>query len=1392
MKNHCLLSLLTFFLLNGLLCSHSSLNAENIVISETFSSEAFPLSADGAAAAIIVDNNDADVVKIVVQAFSSDVAMITGARPAVKTVMDSNPSVIVGTLGKSSLIDQLAQNGKINKVRLEGKWETFSISVVDNPLSGMSRALVIAGSDPRGTAFGVFELSRMMGVSPWVWWADVIPESRSAIYVSGSDAFGPPSVKYRGMFINDEDWAMQPWAAKNIDKTINSGRGDIGPRTYEKIFELMLRTKSNYLWPAMHACTKAFWYYKENPAVARKYAIVLGSSHCEPMLRNNEDEWRRNFSSEYPGVTKGEWNWKTNSTVIKNYWIDRVKESKNTEAVYTLGMRAVHDEAMLGYNTDKERAEALKDIIANQRNILETYVEKPKSTIPQLFCPYKEVLLQYNEGIDLPDDVTLLWADDNHGHIRQLSTPQEQLRSGGSGIYYHLSYLGPPRQDYLWLSSTSPVKISREMTKAYDLNAKNIWVFNIGDLKPAEYEYQFAMDLAWDVEAWRPEKAHQYARYWAEENFGSDLADAIAEIQRQYYYLSASGRPDQINWVTFDVDEMEDRLVAYATLVDQVNVLESQIPDRLKAAYFQLIVYPIKGAAAINEKILGGKLSFDYARLGKTSKALAIADRSKEAYRTIRDLTNTYNKVIANGKWDGIMHYAPMSRGFFYDPIVVTPDVIPYDFVPDETPVQKIEIAAKDYQTKSQSVKVIEELGVAGSSVTVLPLNMIQYTASNISSAPSVEYKVRLNKGENKLRLKFLPTFPLYPELDLRYAVSVDGATPRFVSLNTKEGNNDWRSSVLRGYARQDMTITSESAKDIIVKIYFADPGVTLSALELTSAHVDSFTGYIINPDFELGGDGKLITEVNKDTLVRGTPYGWKQQGTLKGNSWGTNQDAVNFHGMNVCWYASTPMPYEFRLYQDITMLPAGEYLLRCQLAVPEGKLTTQRLFANKYVQYYGKESDYASNLTAAEINTFAGYEVESESGGGQMIALKEMAVKFILLEGESLRIGICTSNRAGDGTYRTDNSGFFKVDNFRLERIRELDDQAILSMLGELILEAQNLYDSTTGGTAGGQYPQQARTTLQVSIQTAQTMHQNANATMTQLVKAREDLKKAIIAYKKTMIKFSSFIVNASFEYKSEGVLNDGSTVYGTPYGWQDTENISGTSFGINRDATNMDGSNSCWYRSAPSMPDHFELYQEITGLPSGKYTVRCKMSVPNGKITTQRLFANNQVRYYGYTTDYGANIAEGEEYSFAGLETSSNHRLQEMEVNVVIQAGETLKLGVRTSNKKADGTASTGDEGWFKVDDFRLELKELYEEVGLELIEDASLKVIGERGRCRIIFEEQVDSAYVRIISLSGKVLYSNTTKEQEVCVSLPTGLYIVAAFANEKLKTGKVLVN
>ncbi len=1375
----------------GIFTFFSLAMSAGIVISNTNTSGSFPLVSNNVSASVVVDNNDMEVVKIVAEAFCNDVKLLTGIKPVIKTAVDNAPVVIVGTLGKSTLIDQLASSGKINKSRIEGKWETFCIAVVDNPVSGVDKALVIAGSDPRGTAFGIFELSRKMGVSPWVWWADVIPETHDAIYVSGDEAFGPPSVKYRGMFINDEDFGMKPWAAKNMDPTIRNGSGDIGPRAHEKIFELMLRTKSNFFWPAMHACTKAFWYYNNaqanNPEVARKYQIVLGSSHCEPMLRDNEDEWRQNFKTEYPGVTQGEWNWKTNSAVITKYWEDRVKESKNNPAIYTLGMRGVHDSQMLGYNNDDERAVALKGIIATQRNLLETYLEKPKATVPQLFCPYKEALSHYNKGIDLPVDVTLLWPDDNHGYIRQLSTPTEQARSGGSGVYYHFSYWGNP-QDYLWLASSSPAWISYEMSKAYQLNAKDIWVFNVGDIKPAEFEYQFAMDLAWDVDAWTPEKAHTYTLAWAKEHFGNDLAQEIAEIKNQYYHLTASGRPDQIHRVAFSVEETEKRLIAYAELDNKAKALESRIPNRLKDAYFQLITYPVRCAAAMNEKILGARLSFEYASQGKVTEALQITDRAKVGYKVIRELTNQYNKVMANGKWNGMMDYSPKDLGVFFEPNVATEEIINGDVIPLKTSDKTTVIPVKNFSAKTGAgVTLLEGLGVGGASVTVWPLNMTQYTSANITSAPNVEYKISLKKGANKIGLKCLPTFPLYEGYDLRYAVSVDGNIPQFISIKTSAETGDWNGNVLRGYAIDNIAIQSNTDREASLKIYFADPGLTLSSIEITTEESDLLSGKMVNPDFEYQSAGVL----NDGTTFRGDPYGWSRTGTLKGNSWGINKDAANYHGMNVCWYGSTPMPASFELSQVIKGLPAGEYVVRCLLGVPKEALTNQRLFANKNVEYYGKESDYVSNLTSGEVNTFAGYTEDNSNGSN--ITLKEMAVKVVISTGEDLKVGLRTSNKKGDGTSVTDeNTGWFKVDYFRLECVREYTVDNLKTQLGELLEEAQHLYGSRREGTGGGEYPSTACSAFNSIIQSSQATHQNSSSTLTQLIDAFKKLESGVKTFKKSVIPYTAYIVNPSFEYKSAGVLNDGTTFRGDPYGWSRTGTLKGESWGINSDATNKEGNNVCWYSSSP-LPNNFELYQVIKGLPAGEYTVRCRMGVSsNNVVGTQRLFANNDVQYYGYESNFSYNFTDNENRTFACLDGTSTFYLQEMEVNTVIKNGEDLKLGIRTSNKKLDGTSdNSGNTGWFKVDYFRLELKELRGETSINMIEENLFKIIGEKESCQIIMGKPFSSANVRIISLSGYTVYNSAIKDVNTRITLPTGLYIVVVSIDGKTQTGKILV-
>lgn len=1315
------------------------LNAAGISFSTTPQNGSFPLVSDGKAATIVIDENDAEVVKIVSQAFSNDIKLITGVTPQVKIILDSTTPVLVGTLGKSDIIDMLVTNGKIDKARIEGKWETFCISVIDNPIEGVSKALVIAGSDPRGTAFGVFELSRILGVSPWVWWADVTPRKQDALYITGDNVFGPPSVQYRGFFINDEDWAIQPWAARNMDKTIRpNGKGDMGPNTYARIFELMLRMKSNYIWPAMHACTKAFWFYPQNVVMAKRYSIVMGSSHCEQMLRDNEDEWRNNFVTEY-GHASGEWNWAINSANITKYWRDRVTQSRNNDAVYTMGMRGIHDSGIPGYNTDEERRTALIDIISKQRQLLTAQLAKPVTDIPQVFIPYKEVLKIYKLGINLPDDVTLMWADDNFGYMRQLSNPAEQSRTGGGGVYYHFSYLGPP-QSYLWLESVSPSLATFEMRKAYDLNCRRMWIFNVGDIKPQEFSLQFAMDLAWDINSVDLENPMLYARDWGRENFGEAFADDIYEIKKEYFRLASAGKPEHVSHLTYSVREMEKRIADYEALTEKVRSIEPQIPADLYDAFFQLIKYPVEGAASMNVKHLCAKLSFEYGAQARKQDAIDAGSKSVEAFNHIVDLTKIYNNEIAGAKWNGMMSYNPMNSAYFLDPAVIQEDAISnvkYSALADSVVV----IPAASFTNKrsaNQTFIQIDGLGVSGKGMTIYPYNMNTYTAGNIATAPYLEYSVPVLKGENKISVQCLPSFPLYDALSLRYAVSIDGSQPEFKDVEAVlegESASDWGQNVMKGYSEETSVYKSTTDKNVTVRIYFPDPALVVSSIKVTNVQESPLTKLIVNNSFEYAREGQLISSsVNgwynnawrPKKSTEGEFYGWKVTNwnfRSSGNySQGMNQDNMNREGDYACWLAGDLTFSDlFELYQIIPAgtLEPGTYKVQCRLAVEDGKRTSQRLFANQNVQYHGSADKYLNNLTPGEINTFAGHP-------GATSDLREMSVIVNLAEGESLKIGIRTGRKKGDGTVATNESpswGWFKVDYFRLEKV-EVDTIPVVNDPND----------------------------------------------------------------------FTDRIVNPGFEYKSQGVLNDGTTFRGTPYGWSDTGDIIGTSFGINNDAMNIVGNNCSWYSSSP-MPANFELYQIIRGLPAGTYTLSARMAVLDDRISTQRIFANNNVQYFGKAQNYLQNIVPNETYSFAGWLSTGEGYLKNMSVDVEIREGDSLKIGIRSGNRLSNGQISSSNDGWFKADNFKLKLKTgTNGETALkENRTDDIATIFGSVSGIHINLAGSISKPFeAHVYNFSGIKIYSSVVNGSEHFFRANRGIYFVTLNGQSGRITKKVMVN
>lgn len=611
----------------------------------------FPLSE----APIYTDANDYRVVQITAGMLADDVERVTGRRPVQQTVkkLPKGMAVVAGTLGRSPLTDQLVKQLQIDVSSIRGKWESYIVTTAQHPKTQAPLLLVI-GSDRRGTAFGLTSLSEAIGVSPWYWWADVTPARKSALYVEpGRFCQGEPSVQYRGIFINDErfgGWAR--WAERL--------HGKVGPETYQKVFELLLRLRANYLWPAMHPGTQAFNDDPQNARLADDYAIVMGSSHCEQMLRNNEGEWKavnqRALANGEPGL--GDFNYITNRKTMQNYWEERVRTNGKYENTYTLGLRGIHDYPMEGANSTAERVKLMQQAIDDQRDMLRRNINKPVEEIPQVLCTYEEVLDAYHNGLQVPDDVTLLWSDDKHGYCRNLCNPWEQQRKGGAGIYYHLSYHGDPAS-WIWLSPLSPAFLSTELTKAYTFGARKIWVFNVGDIKPAEKEISFVMDLAWDIDRWTPAEAHHYMKYWAAKTFGRDVAEEIADLQAGYYQLQAAGKDAHVWFVNYTDEQIASRIAQWRALVAHADDLARRIPERLQAAYFELVHYPIRGAAMINEYQLLARRSMVRGTEGDGAGAMADADRVKEMFSALNAWTKHYNQELLDGKWAEFFSWQP-------------------------------------------------------------------------------------------------------------------------------------------------------------------------------------------------------------------------------------------------------------------------------------------------------------------------------------------------------------------------------------------------------------------------------------------------------------------------------------------------------------------------------------------------------------------------------------------------------------------------------------------------------------------------------------------------------------------------------------------------------------
>lgn len=655
------------FIILFLFCGMSAF-AQIKVINKQKALTDFPLFANGKACNIYIDTSDFEVVKTVSALFAEDIQRVTGVKgegPSLKSVRGKQ-AVVIGTLGHNQFIDKLVEQGKLEVSSIRNGWEQYVIKAVDNPVKGVERVLVIAGCDRRGTAYGTFALSEAMGVSPLYWWADVPVKRQDALYVETVDYVSKaPSVKYRGIFINDEGWGITPWAAKTFDPEL----GDIGPKTYAKVCELILRMKGNMLAPAMHPGSGAFNKYPENKIVADNYGIVMTSSHCEPLLFNNVTEWFKD--------TMGEWNYMTNKEGINKVLDKRISENGQYENFYTLAMRGIHDAGLVGVPKDKE-VSVVEEVLGDQRDILAKYIDEDIEKIPQQFVPYKEVMDIYEKGLKVPEDVTLVWPDDNFGYMKRLSNKDEQKRKGGSGVYYHISYCGEPH-DYLWLNTTPSTLIYEEMSKAYDTGANRYWLLNVGDIKPGELGMKFFLDMAWDIEKFNFENSYDFDAMYLASIFGKQYENDLKDIMNTYYLLGFQHKPEGMGWGflwndyqqrerVIDTDfsfvnynEAENRMKEYDRIAAKSEQILKALPEDYKAAFYELVFYPVKGAGLMNKKMLTAQKNRWYARQGRAATNL-YAKKTQMYHDSLTYYTDKYNSLL-DGKWNHMMSVSPGWNG---------------------------------------------------------------------------------------------------------------------------------------------------------------------------------------------------------------------------------------------------------------------------------------------------------------------------------------------------------------------------------------------------------------------------------------------------------------------------------------------------------------------------------------------------------------------------------------------------------------------------------------------------------------------------------------------------------------------------------------------------------
>lgn len=791
--------------------------------------------------------SDSDSDKGILRAVAnlqSDFQKVTGVQPHLISQNSgmNGMVIIIGEAGKSKTIDGLIRQKKLDGKALTGKREKYIIQNVSNPFPGVSEAIVIAGSDKRGTIYGIYEMSQQIGVSPWYYWADVLVEKKDDLYFKkGIYTDDEPAVEYRGIFLNDEEPSLGGWARATF--------GGVNSKFYEKVFELILRLKGNYIWPAMWG--KAF--YDDDPLsgpLANEMGIVMGTSHHEPMALAQTDWHRYIKKNNLPNV----WDYAKNADVLQKFWKSGMERSKNWEKLVTVGMRGDGDEAM-GEGTN---ISLLEKIVKDQRKIIADVTGRKAEKTPQVWALYKEVQDYYDKGMRVPDDVILLFCDDNWGNVRKLPDLSKPLHKGGYGIYYHFDYVGGPRNSK-WINISPIQRVWEQMNLSYEHKVDKLWVVNVGDLKPMEFPISFFLEMAWNPKQFNAKNLLEYTEKWASQQFGAKHATEIARMINLYSKYNRRVTPETLDSKTYSLEnyhEFETVLNDYRALAVEALRLKEQIPAEYQDAYYQLVLYPIDACSNLYEMYYAVAKNRELAAK-KDPGANFYADEVKACFERNAYLDNQYNNVIADGKWKHMMDQMRIGYKSWADRKEnIMPEVT---YISDaEVPKEKIfqekngyvSIEAENFARMSNSDRihweVIPDFGKTKSGITTFPQNAYPKSDENIW----LEYDINFeSQGEFEVQLLLAPTLNFNHNKGLRYEISFDNETPQIVNFNGhyKGELGRWQSEhIIKSITKH---LVQQAGKHTL-RFRVLEPGIVLEKILINTGGLKS--SYLGAPESEM------------------------------------------------------------------------------------------------------------------------------------------------------------------------------------------------------------------------------------------------------------------------------------------------------------------------------------------------------------------------------------------------------------------------------------------------------------------------------------------------------------------------------------------------------------